>query len=270
MRRRRTKKAAPRRRTTSRRRRRNPRRRRRAAPRRRRAAARRRNASSMPVVLVNPTRRRSTRRRNPSRRRTRRKRRRSGSYRVTGYSRRYPRIRNPTATWGGAFMTWLLGSVGGLAAGGMDWGADYIPLRAEAQAGILGGATLLSSLAVSKWADIRAGAGIAGGGAALCLNRIRQIVATSGTGAGTGATTSGAGRVYGGAGAVVRGGAGQVRRRETPTTMGAPHMRAPSFKQAQGTYPAQGRRFGPRSWVYDLPAGARAVYVSAHNLPRSR
>ncbi len=167
-------------------------------------------------------------------------------------------------------MTWLLGSVGGLAAGGMDWGADYIPLRAEAQAGILGGATLLSSIAVSKWADIRAGAGIAGGGAALCLNRIRQIVATAGTGTGTGSTTSGAGRVVAGAGAVYRGGAGQVRRRQTATTMRAPSLGAPSFKQAQATYPAEGRRFGPRSWVYDVPPGARAVYVSAHNLPRSR
>jgi hypothetical protein len=167
-------------------------------------------------------------------------------------------------------MTWLLGSVGGLAAGGMDWGADYIPLRAEAQAAILGGSTLLSSLAVSKWADIRAGAGIAGGGAALCMNRIRQIVAMAGTGTGTGASAAEASATRRGAAAVVRSGAGQVRRRRVATTMGAPAMGAPSFKQAQGTYPAQGRRFGPRSWVYDLPPGAQAVYVSAHNLPRSR
>ena len=166
-------------------------------------------------------------------------------------------------------MTWLLGSVGGLAAGGMDWGADYIPLRAEAQAAILGGATLLSSVAVSKWADIRAGAGIAGGGSALCMNRIRQIVAMSGTGQGTGSSTGQASAVYRGAGAV-QSGAGQMRQRQSATSMRAPSMGAPSFRQAQGTYPAQGRRFGPRSWVYDVPAGANAVYVSAHNLPRSR
>jgi hypothetical protein len=267
MRRRKTRKSPPRRRTTSRRRR-NPRRRR-AAPRRRRTTRRRRNASSMPVVLVNPS-RRTKRRANPSRRRrSRRRRRRSGTYSVSRYSRRYPRIRNPTSTWGGALMTWLLGSVGGLAAGGMDWGADYIPLRAEAQAGILGGATLLSSIAVSRWADIRAGAGIAGGGSALVMNRVRQIVAMAGAGQGTGAASSGAGRVMRGSAAVVRG-AGQVRRRETPAAMRAPAMRAPSFRQAEGTYPAQGRMFGPRSWVYNTPPGAQAVYVSAHNLPKAR
>lgn len=256
-------KARARRGTRRRRRRRsNPR------PRRRAARARRRNASSMPVVLVNPsgTRRRRTRRANPSRKRRRRRR---GRVAVSRYQRRYPRIRNPAASWGGSLLAWALGGVGGLVAGGLDWGADYLPWPAWAQAVTLGGAGTVSSIAVCKFADVRAGCGIAGGTTALVLNRVRQIIALARTAPATGGGNASA--VYRQAGAVVPARqAGQMRPRTAAQTMRTPALGGANFKQAGGpTYPAQGTRFGPNSWVYGQP-GAGVVYVSAHGLRRQR
>lgn len=258
MKRRRTTKA-PRRRTS---------RRRTTRRRRRRATARRRNAAaSTPVVLVNPSpsRRRRRRRANPSRRRRRRTRR----YRVGGYSRRYPRIRNPAATWGGSLVCFGLGSLGGIVAGGCDWGADYLPVSPVLQAAALLGAGGLAAIAVSKWADTRAGSGIAGGAAALTVNRIRQIVATRGTGAGqsTAAAAAEAGAVIRRreAGAVIRD-AGQTRPRGTPATMRRGQLAGPSFAQQAGAMAqARGAKYGPHSWIYGPDAGT--VFVSAHNQP---
>jgi hypothetical protein len=155
----------------------------------------------------------------------------------------------------------------------MDWGADYIPLAAWAQAAILGGANTITSILVSKVADVRVGAGIAGGGAALLMNRIRQIIATSGTApAQSSASSESSAVVRGEAGAVRRQamGAGQMRRRTGAPAMRRPELGPPGFRQGMGVFDVQGRRFGPGSWVYGAPAGAQAVYVSAHNLPRNR
>lgn len=257
MKRRRRTTKAPRRRTS----------RRRTTKRRRRATARRRNASSMPVVLVNPSpTRRRRRRSNPSRRRRRRSRR----HRVRGYSRRYPRIRNPAGTWGGSLVCLGLGGLGGIVAGGLDWGADYLPWPAWAQAATLGGAGAVTSILVAKFADTRAGCGIAGGTTALVVNRVRQIVALRGVQQGSQPQAAAeASAVYRsrGAGAVYRG-AGQTRPRTTPTTMKRGQLAGPSFvqQQADGMRSVPGTKYGPTSWVYQSP-GAGTVYVSAHNLP---
>jgi hypothetical protein len=243
--------------STRRRRRRNPPRRRRA-----RTRARRRNSSSMPVVLVNPSgkTRRRRRRANPTKRRRRRR------VAVKRYNRRYPRLRNPTGTWGGSLMAWLLGGVGGAVAGGMDWGADYLPWPAWAQATTLGGAGTVTAIAVCRWADVRAGCGIAGGTIAMVLNRLRQIIALSRTAPTTGAQSASA--VYRGAGAVepARNAGQMVRARTGARTMPAPNLGTRSFRQADATFPAYGTRFGPNSWVYGMGSpGAGVVLVSAHN-----
>lgn len=255
--------------------------------RRRRTTARRRN-ESMPVVLVNPAPMQRPRRRRNA---TKRRRRRSGRVAVARYQRRYPRIRNPAGTWGNSFACLGLGGLGGIVAGGLDWGADYLPWPAWAQAATLGGAGALTSLLVAKFADTRAGCGIAGGMTALLVNRVRQIVALRGTeqGASTSASTSaapngasavyrrpGAAAVYRsrapapqapGAGAVYRG-AGQAQARTTATTMRRGQLLGPSFVQQQGAGAMRqvpGTKYGPTSWVYQRP-GASTVYVSAHNL----
>lgn len=236
----------------------------RSSPRRRRTRARRRNASSMPVVLVNPSPKRRRSRANPARRRRRTK---SRRHRIRAHTRRYPRMRNPTGSWGAAFVAWLLGSTGGAVAAGMDWGADYLPWPAWAQALTLGTAGTLSSIAVCKWADVRAGCGLAGGSAALTLNRVRQVIALARTAppAGTSATTSDASAVVHGQAGIVRPNAGQMVKRRDAQTMKAPALGGASYKQqaAAPTYPAMGTRFGPTSWVYGQQASA--VYVSAHN-----
>jgi hypothetical protein len=221
----------------------------------------------MPVVMVNPSpTRRRRRRSNPSRRRRRRTRR----HRVKGYTRRYPRIRNPAGTWGGSFVAWLLGSVGGGVAGGLDWGADYLPWPAWAQALTLGLTGSATSILVSRFGDIRVGCGLAGGNCALVLNRVRQIIATARTAPATG--TQGASAVmHAGAGKVVPN-AGQMRQRTGAQTMRRPELGGANFKQAGvPTFPAYGSRFGPNSWVYGMQQpGAGVVYVSAHDRRRSR
>jgi hypothetical protein len=241
------------------------------APRRRRRTTRRskrRNSSSMPVVLVNPSasprRRRS--RANPSRKR--RSRRRRGRVSVSRYQRRYPRIRNPAGTWGGSLLAWLLGSTGGAVAGGLDWGADYLPWPAWAQALTLGLTGSATSILVCRFADVRAGCGIAGGNTAMVLNRVRQIIALARTAPATSQpSTASAVMNAPGAGRVVGGNAGQMVRRTGARTMPAPAMASRSLKQAgEPTYPVRGTRFGPTSWVYGRNAGA--VFVSAHDRRR--
>lgn len=220
----------------------------------------------MPVVLVNPrrsTRRRTNatryRRRNPAKRRSRRR------TRVRGYTRRLP---NPTTTWGGAFSTFALGGLGGLLAGGLEWGADYLPVPAWGQAAALFGAGTLTAVALSKLADTRVGAGVAGGTTAVLVGRVRQLVALASLG-----TPAAAGNGNG-ADAVRRRDAGavydaaQMRRRSTPMSMGtSPFPGASSFKQSEAgaSYylPGPQRRQGPHSWIYSRDASA--VYVSAHN-----
>jgi len=229
---------------------------RRSNPRRRRY--RRRNparSSSMPVVLVNPSRRR--RRANPKRRRRVTRRRRRRSVRVSGYTRRLP---NPTTTWGGALACTGLGMVGGLLAGGLEWGADYLPLPAWAQAASLFGAGALTSVALCKWADTRVGSGVAGGTSAVLVGRVRQLVGLARLGGSPGAgMVRDAGAVYD---------AAQMRQRTAPMTMkdsrfpGAATFKVP---EAGASYylPGPQRRYGPHSWIYSRGAGA--VYVSAHN-----
>lgn len=249
---------APRRRTTARRR---------STKRRRRATARRRNASSMPVVLVNPS---PTRRRRRQSNPTKRRRRRGRRHRVRAYSRRYPRIRNPAGTLGGSLVCLGLGGLGGVVAGGLDWGADYLPWPAWAQAATLGGAGAVTSILVARFADTRAGCGIAGGTSALLVNRVRQIVALRSVEQGRPQQAAAdAGAVYRsrGAAAVYRG-AAQMKPRSTPATMKRGQLSGPSFvqQQADGMRSVTGTKYGPTSWVYQRP-GAGTVYVSAHNLP---
>jgi hypothetical protein len=221
--------------------------------------------------MVNPTATRRRRRRaNPSRRRRRSRRR--GRVSVNSYRRRYPRLRNPSGTWGGSFASLGLGGLGGLVAGGMDWGADYLPWPAWAQALSLFGVGAGSSILVSKLADIRLGAGLAGGTTALVMNRVRQIVALAmvkepaGNGNGE---SAGAGAVVRsrGAGAVMRGrGAGAMAPRRNAPTVKRGNLLGQSFvQQAGATFAAPGRKYGPDSWVYQR-GGAQAVYVSKHNL----
>jgi len=235
------------------------RRRRRSNPpraRRRNASPRRRN-TSMPVVLVNPrspTRRRTRRRSNP-----RRRRRRSGRVAVQRYQRRYPlRIANPAANWTGALAAFGLGTVGGLVAGGLDWGADYLPIPAWGQAASLFGAGALSSVLVGRFADIRVGSGIAGGTSALLMGRVRQLIALSGMGENTETTEASA--VYG------RRDAGQVSKQGGARTLATSPLagRKTFVHREAGAVGQMGpRKYGPHSWIYE---DAGAVYVSAHNL----
>ncbi len=211
----------------------------------------------MPVVLVNPS--RSRRRSNPKRRRRATRRRRRRSVRVSGYTRRLP---NPTTTWGGAFKGFGLGAVGGLVAGGLDWGADYLPIPAWGQAASLLGAGLVTSVALCKLADVRVGAGVAGGTSAVMVGRVRQLVALSRLQTDSSMvrpSAAGAGAVYSDAGARKRSAAMTMKQTRWP---GASTMKQ---SEAGASYYLRGpqRRYGPHAWVYQK--GAQAVYVSAHN-----
>lgn len=211
----------------------------------------------MPVVLVNPS--RSRRRSNPKRRRRMARRRRRRSVRVHSYSRRLP---NPTTSWGGAFGCAGLGGVGGLVAGGLDWGADYLPIPAWGQAASLFGGGLLTSVLLCKLADTRVGAGVAGGTTAVLVGRLRQLVALSRLQSGEGSMVRPRG-----AAAVIRE-SGAMARRSTAETMKQAHWPgAKSFKRSEAgaSYYLRGplRRYGPHAWINQRGAGA--VYVSAHN-----
>ncbi|MHC4218178.1 MAG: hypothetical protein ACYSU7_06935 [Planctomycetota bacterium] len=218
----------------------------------------------MPVVLVNPS---SRRRRTNPRRRRRTTRRRTRRYaRVRGYTRRLP---NPTTSWKGAFGCAGLGGLGGLLAGGLEWGADYLPWPAWGQALSLFGAGALTSVALCKLADTRVGAGVAGGTTAILVGRVRQLVALAALDNG-----NGNGNGNGDASAVIRRGAGavydaaQMRRQQTPYSMKTssfPGARTFKVPEAGASYYLGGpqRRYGPHSWIYQRGAGA--VYVSAHN-----
>lgn len=226
-----------------------------------RKSSTRRNPT-MPVVLVNPTKRRSTtRRRNPAKKKRRR---RPGKhlvagYRVPPYRRRYPLRENPAKTVGAAAIDTGLGFVGGLVPAGFDWGCEYLPWPAWAQALSLFGAGTITAIAGSRLADRRIGAGVAGGTSALLVGRVRQLVAMSGFGADE--EESEASAVYRNreSGVVVRAReAGAMRQITGAHTMQGGRLpgRAPSFVEAGA------RKYGPRSWVY---GDAGAVYVSAHN-----
>ena len=144
--------------------------------------------------------------------------------------------------------------------GGLDWGADYLPIPAWGQAASLFGAGLLTSVALAKFADTRVAAGTAGGTTAVLIGRLRQLVALSRL------------ESSGGADAVRRGGAGAVypnagaTKRTAARTMAASQFPgARSMKEAGASYYLRGpaRRYGPNAWI-NRP-GAGAVYVSAHN-----
>jgi hypothetical protein len=158
--------------------------------------------------------------------------------------------------------------IGGVLAGGLDWGADYLPIPAWAQAASLFGAGALTSVALCKLADTRVGTGVAGGTSALLVGRVRQLVALGrlATQTPNGANEGAAVRARREAGAVYD--AGQMRRRSAPMSMKtSPFPGARTFKvpEAGAAYylPGPQRRYGPHSWIHQR--GAAAVYVSAHN-----
>jgi hypothetical protein len=161
------------------------------------------------------------------------------------------------------------GGAAGVAAYGMNWGVEYIPLADVWRTVIFGTAGLAGSLALAKWADLSLGSGLMGGTSALLTGRIvTQIrmaqVAPKPTKT---AAAAGAGAVYrmqAGAGAVYRKNAVYQREAGGIPTMRGPVF-GPSFKEAGASryVPGPVRWFGPHSWAYD--AGSGRKYVSAHS-----
>lgn len=219
-------------------------------------------------------------RRNPKRRRRSHARRGRGRRtRVRGHLRRR---RNPSVSVTGALATLGLGSLGGLVAYGVDWGASYAPVGPYAQCAISGVGNAVLSVGTSMLADDRAGAGIAGGGALAVAHRIRTTYAlnkatkeaekkTTGTEAGAVyrlnpahyAAARHAARMAAESGVVVESGAvGGMRMQTAARTLHAPRF-GDSFKEAGASRYVAGpvRWFGPQSWAYD----AGVVVRSAHN-----
>jgi len=188
------------------------------------------------------------------------------------------RRRNPSTSWGAAFMADAIGAAGGLAAYGTNWGVEYIPVSDMWRSVIFGGAGIVTSVALSKWADLRLGAGYMGGVSALLTGRIVTQVRMAQVAPKTAAAAAPGGKTAAGvyrmnppaarrdAGAVFTREAGAVFQREAgaATTMRKPVF-GPSFKEAGASrfIPGPVRFFGPGSWAYDAGAGRR--YVSAHN-----
>ncbi len=251
----------------------------RRALRRHHGGHRRRHNPEMPVVLVNPRRRRrrSKSRKNPTRRRRNPA---YGHYMMNPAPRRHhPRRhyrRNPT--FGAAAASTGLGFLGGVIAGGLDWGASYAPVGPKAQAAIIGGAGLLLSLGTGYLISPSVAAGIAGGTASTLFMRLRVMVAL----AGVSAQSTGAGALRPaprGAGALVRpprAGAGAVvpahAAAAVPGLPPAPGMGMPFAGATMRTRVGAGasynvpnaRHYGPDSWIR-LRGTAGANYVSAHN-----
>jgi len=234
----------------------------------------------------NPRRRRRAKRKNPrrhSRRTTRLARRRNPS----GFRRR-----NPSVSWGASAMAGAIGAAGGLAAYGVNWGVEYIPVSDMWRSVIFGGTGIVTSIALAKYADTRLGAGTMGGFAALLTGRIvtqvrmasvapkKPAATTPGKTQATGLPAYrmnphqvGAGAVFSReGGAVFQRDAGAVFAREAGARQtGQQTMRAPvfgpSFKDAGASrfIPGPVRFFGPGSWAYDAGAARGRRYVSAHN-----
>ncbi|HXS82634.1 MAG TPA: hypothetical protein VN896_07915 [Methylomirabilota bacterium] len=189
----------------------------------------------------------------------------------------YRRRRNPTSSWGQAFLAWAMGMGSGVVGYGINWGVEFIPLATIWRSVIFGGVGAAGSLALAKWADPRLGSGLAGATGALLTGRIvtqirlAQVSPTSGSTASTpegGALYRRNPRAQLDAGRVFRDGGAVFSRREA----GAPvrSMKSPafgaSFRDAGASRYVQGpiRYFGPRSWVYG-PDGGAVRRVSAHN-----
>lgn len=211
-------------------------------------------------------------RRNPRRRRHR------GRHHRRHMRRRHNpggyRRRNPSTSWGAAFMADAIGGAGGIAMYGVNWGVEYIPVSDLWRSVIFGALGAATSLGLAKYADVRLGAGTMGGTSALLTGRIvTQIrmaqVAPATTTAAPAKPTTAAGvyRMNAGAGAVFRREGGAVYTREAgavATSMRAPVF-GPGFKESGASrfVPGPVRFFGPGSWAYDAGRGRR--YVSAHN-----
>lgn len=220
----------------------------------------------MPVVLVNPSKRRKKKRRAKRRANPRRPKRRRNPSR-----RRNPRAANLKRS----AMAAGLGMLGGGVAYGLNYGVSQLPVEQIPQAAILllgGGAT---SMALARYADERAAAGVAGGVAAMGIGRVRAILAARQAQEGA-ASSAEAGALYGRRAGPYQRQAGAVfRPREAGAILGKPNqgatrmatraMSAPSFKEAGASRFVQGgqRWFGPQSWA--ARAGAGRVFVSAHN-----
>lgn len=265
----------------------------------RRTSRRRRRNPGQPVILVNPTtaRGQTLMRRNPRRRRrAKRKNPRRHSRRTTRLARRRNpsgfRRRNPSVSWGASAMAGAIGAAGGLAAYGVNWGVEYIPVSDMWRSVIFGGTGIVTSIALAKYADTRLGAGTMGGFAALLTGRIvtqvrmasvapkKPAATTPGKTQATGLPAYrmnphqvGAGAVFSReGGAVFQRDAGAVFAREAGARQtGQQTMRAPvfgpSFKDAGASrfIPGPVRFFGPGSWAYDAGAARGRRYVSAHN-----
>jgi hypothetical protein len=182
------------------------------------------------------------------------------------------RRRNPSSSWGHAFLTTLMGLGTGALGYGVNWGVEYIPASPMIRSAVFGGLGFLGSLGLAKFASPTLGAGLAGATGALLTGRIvTQVrmaqVAPSKTEAGA-VYQMGRGRVRQEGGAVYQREAGAVYQREG----GAATMRAPVFGPPGGSFkreagasrfvPGPVRFFGPGSWAKN-DGGRR--YVSAHN-----
>jgi len=242
--------------------------------------------------MRNPRRRRRAKRKNPRRRHSRRTTRLARRRNPSGFRRR-----NPSVSWGASAMAGAIGAAGGLAAYGVNWGVEYIPVSDMWRSVIFGGTGIVTSIALAKYADVRLGAGTMGGFAALLTGRIvTQVRMASVAPKKTAATTTpgktqatgamyrnnpalylqhgtGAGAVFSReGGAVFQRDAGAVFAREAGARQtGQQTMRAPvfgpSFKDAGASrfIPGPVRFFGPGSWAYDAGAARGRRYVSAHN-----
>lgn len=238
----------------------------------RRHHARRRNPE-MPVVLVNPRHRRHHRR-NPT----------VGHY-VTANPRRHHRhsryrtLHNPSRSFGGSAAAAGLGLLGGVVAGGLDWGVSYAPITPIWQSAILGAASLLLATGVSYLVDARVGAGIAGGAGGLLVIRTRAMVALHNMN--QPAAPAGAGALRppprGAAALAHRPGAGAVLPAHAAGAipgLPAAHSMAGQFAGPTTRVPVgagagyqvpDSAVYGPQSWI--RLRGSRAVsYVSAHGV----
>jgi len=234
---------------------------------RRRSRGRRSNPG-MPIVLVNPS---GERHMKKGRRRKGSRRGKRGRHHVRGHYRRS----NPSSTWGRAAAAAGLGALGGGVAYGIDFGVSYAPVGPTAQSAIIGAAGAVTSIAVAKYADERAGAGIAGGTGFALIGRVREQLALAAAAKATGTGTpqeGGAVRRMGGqrvrmgveGGAVYRD-AGAIQKSGARSMAGSP-MAAKSYRESGHSRYINGpiRFFGPRSWVYNTEGGS-VVFRSAHN-----
>jgi len=254
---------------------------------------RKRNPAGMPVLLVNPE---NPMRKNRHRRRRHRRHHNRARHLVHGYTmrRRGRRVRvhghysNPRSkNWTAAFWATGLGMLGGGAAYLLDWGIASAPISETWRAVALGGSGAVIAIGVARFGNENFAAGIAGGVGLALVQRVRNVIALSGTepkaaatpapAAASGMFGSGAGRVYArgrGASAVFHESGALVQRVGRPSSGRAPSLSPTtgSFKDAGVSryIPGPIRWFGPRSWAYGPQASGagRVRYVSAHSRRR--